>query len=77
MNIRAPFVRVGLPLLGFMVLGTLGLTEFMRGKMDTQDSMQTNKSQREYDAESEYKAMMRKLQPEMKNWDNKPVPRDD
>ena len=76
-NARSPFVRVGLPLLGFMVFGTLGLSQFMRGKMETQDKMYQNKSQREYDVETEYKSMMRKLAPQMENYENKPVPRPD
>ena len=72
---NTPFMRVGLPLLGFMVMGTLGLTQFVGGTKETGDAIRQNRSQREFDVEAEHEAMMKKLAPQMENYENKPIVR--
>jgi Cytochrome c oxidase assembly protein COX16 len=73
---KNPFLRGGLPMILFTMLGFVGLTKFVQGKHELEDLSRNRRSltTREYDLEEDYKRTMKKLNPD---YELKPIPRKD
>jgi len=60
---RSPFARAGVPMILFVVAGSVGLSYFVEGKHDIDKTTKGKRSLtlREYDLEEDYKKTMHKL----------------
>lgn len=80
---RNKFLRVGLPMITFMVIGSFGLAEFTSIRVKKRDeknrmltaeeSLKFMKKKERVDVEEEYEALMQKL--DIEHWENKRGPR--
>lgn len=63
---NTPFVRAGLPLILFTVMGFAALTGFVQGKKEIEELANGTRSmtKRKYDLEEDYKATLQKLSPD-------------
>jgi len=54
-------IKAGIPLVAFMLGGSLALSQFMQTHMDIKDKRTQSVSKRKFDLEEEHKMLMQKL----------------
>ena len=69
------FVRQGLPLMLFVVCGSLGLSQFVSGSVAAKDARVTTKSERAMHLEQTHKVLMARMAAEMEDVQLKPIHR--
>ena len=55
------FFKVGLPMIGFMIVGSGCLSVFMQNHYDVKDKRHGSISERKFDLKNEHKKMMKNL----------------
>ena len=72
---NSPFVRQGLPLMLFVVCGSLGLSQFVSGTVAAKDARVSTKSERAAHLEQTHKVLMTRMAAEMEEVELKPIHR--
>ena len=73
------FLKIGLPMISFCVVGAYGLSKLNQGRYDNKarvhqvDHVDTRKKKKEFDLEREYELMMREV--DLEKWENKHIAR--
>ena len=72
---KSTFLRQGLPLLLFVVCGSLGLSQFVSGSVSSKDARVSTKSERAEHLEQTHKVLMARMAAEMEEVELKPIHR--
>ena len=74
-KMKSAFVRQGLPLMIFVVCGSLGLSQFVSGTVAAKDARVSTKSERVAHLEQTHKVLMNRLAKDMETVELKPIHR--